>query len=142
MGDNAKTMKEWSNLELGKGYQARGVVRQRGAEPTTQKVVDYSKAPQPTVTPSPLDQPSQGPGESINKNPENINSDSEESRDSAKKHSKKQHKSSKSSHKSSKPSKKSSSSHKSSSKKKVRFNPLLQLLATRLSNTTRSFSNN
>jgi hypothetical protein len=107
MGDNARASWDWHNTEVGKGYQAKGVIRQPGSAPTM-KVIDQSQ---------PL---------SVDK--KQLDSSKNEIVHKVKKTKAKK---SKKSHK---------SSHSSSKLVKARFNPLVQLLATRLSNKTMSFS--
>jgi sRNA-binding protein len=43
MGDNARVDWDWHNKTVGEGYQARGVIRQRGVDVPDMKVIDYSK---------------------------------------------------------------------------------------------------
>lgn len=105
MGDNAKHSWEWHNNEVGKGYQARGVVRQPGMQIASAPVLDLSK---PQSSPE------------LNQN------------QSSKKESEKSKKDSKA--------KKSNDKIKKKKFGKPSFNPLLQLLATRLSDKTMSFS--
>lgn len=117
MGDNARQNKDWHNVEVGQGYQARGVIRQRTAPSTDLKIVDMSKASVPALI--------------SNKNDEDVTKDD-------KKDKKKKDKKKTSHHKSSKDKK-----HKKEDKAKktsFRFNPLLQLLASRLSDKTLSFT--
>ena len=127
MGDNAKQFKDWHNIEVGKGYQARGVVRQPGSAPSTapqpMKVLDFSKPVVQEASSEPRSEKGREGGEGERK-----------SEKKAKKYS--------SSHKSSKKEKKhKKSSSSSSSSKSHKFNPLLQLLATRLSDKTLTFTN-
>ena len=116
MGDNAKYTRDWHNVEVGQGYQARGVVRQPTAAPAAgMKIVDYSK-PDHVV---------------VNNNTESSHNHKKPSTE-IKSHSDKKDKK--------KDKKKKVSKSKSSSKSSFKFNPLLQLLATRLSDKTMSFS--
>ncbi len=117
MGDNAKKGWEWHNTVVGEGYQAKGVIRQRTAVEQKQiiAVVDLSKKEMSSEL------------ESLSKS------------DELRKEKKRKHEKESKEHK--KSSKKKSSKDKEA--KEVRgdpFNPLLQYLATRLSNKTMHFS--
>lgn len=116
MGDNARHAREWHNVEVGQGYQARGVVRQPGSQPTSQvKLLDLSKPQQSTT---------------VNTS-QSATSSAHDAKDKKKKE---KHKSASRHHKSSK------KKDKKAKKASFHFNPLLQLLATRLSDKTLSFN--
>lgn len=110
MGDNAKASWEWHNHEVGKGYQARGVIRQPGSSNSV-NVVDLSKPIAPTTKDSVPKQALDGKAK-------------KEGKERKEKEVKKSERSGKHSRMSA----------------KARFNPLLQLLATRLSDKTMSFT--
>lgn len=111
MGDNANHQWEWHNTTVGHGYQAKGVIRQR---------TGYE-------------------GESSSSSKViDLSKDSRLIDDKPEKKSKKDSK--KESKKDSKKSSKKHKHHSSKSSSKGKFNPLLQLLATRLSNKTLQFS--
>eukprot|EP01041_Mallomonas_annulata_P009956 gene9956-20700_t len=124
MGENANANWEWHNKEVGTGYQAKGVVRQRSAQPNEFKIVDLSCN---------VDKAEKRKHTEIHDNI--VESDkkakkSHNDKDSKKKKHKKDKKTDKKKDKKSK-------EHK---RERNDFNPLLQLLVTRLSNKTRSFS--
>ncbi len=112
MGDNAGKSWEWHNTEVGQGYQARGVIRQRSAVAEV-SIVDLSK-------------------------PQNVSDQNDKSEKSNKKEvdHRSKDKKDKKAHKSSS----SKTKVKKEKREKPSFNPLLQLLATRLSDKTMSFS--
>ncbi len=112
--------KDWHNWRVGEGYQARGVVRQRTGETEQKplKIIDMSK-PVPQV--------------------DSHEPTAESSAKSKVEKQKKPKKSLKSSSSSSKKYKNEKSSLKSKTIKSLPFNPLLQLFATRISDTTMTF---
>ena len=146
MGDNATASWGWHNTVIGEGYQAKGVVRQPGSNSV--KVLDLRKAEIQTSQTS--QQPVVPSSHSVTENDER----SKRKRDSkdksrSEKHEKKK-KEEKEDGKKEKKHKKKSSKKKNRSDKKSstasdvgvsdKFNPLLQYLATCISNRTRSFS--
>jgi hypothetical protein len=143
MGDNASANWAWHNTVVGQGYQAKGVVRQR--EATTVKVIDYRSA----IVNEPSD-PSPSAGLQIKeKDRKKLKKEKKESYTSEddKHHNKKSKKGEKASKekKEKKDNKKHSNStfrdkHVVKDVSKDEFNPLLQYLATTLSNKTRTFT--
>ncbi len=127
MGENAKKGWEWHNNVVGEGYQAKGVVRQRTAEVSSSsasKFIDLSKSTNIIVESDPQ-----------------IASkyDRNDDHKAAKKDKKRKHKDEKKSKKEKKD-KKRKHSKDDNDKTVGQFNPFLQLLASRLSNTTMHFS--
>lgn len=114
MGDNANKDWEWHNNEVGVGYAAPGVVRQRRTGYETSKIIDMSKATIISEQVSP-------------------NVDKSDTRSSKKKKHAKQDNKSKKKSKISK-----QSAH--SSPAGLSFNPFLQSFASQISDTTRHFS--
>lgn len=151
MGDNAKKTWEWHNVEVGKGFQSRGVVRQPQVQHKADKIIDLrgpiSTVELPAATES---EPAARRKRSADYSSSDHDSDSRngsDNEDSESKHKKsKKHKSPPepkgNRKKSSKSSKRRSSepSRTASVTQRRRFNPLLQLLASRLSDTTQSFT--
>ena len=114
MGENAKTEWEWHNNEVGVGYAARGVVRQRVTGYETSKIIDMSK-PAPTGEENIED--------FVVKEKSNATKINERDRDHAVK-------------------KKRKKDTEISTKKEAchTFNPFLQIFASQISDTTRHFS--
>lgn len=163
MGDNATKSWEWHNTEVGKGFQTRGVIRQPQANNASiSKIVDMrgpmNDDSQPTQASTIKRKQSTESSDSDNPSRSSTDSSDDDSDHSSKKKSYKKKRSksksksksksnSKHKSKSEKESKKSTKKNKKESKKaKVisetpasRFNPLLQLLASRLSDRTQSF---
>mmetsp|Transcript_31897 Transcript_31897/g.32517 ORF Transcript_31897/g.32517 Transcript_31897/m.32517 type:complete len:152 (+) Transcript_31897:132-587(+) len=144
MGDNANIQWEWHNHDVGKGYQARGVVRQPGVQASHAKLIDFRPDLSTKLEVNPSQEDDEN-GCSRKRKCESTNAhkvtdsgnDSIIHRKKQKKE-KKAEKSKKKKHKKMKQKK-----HKEvieSERELITFNPLLQLLATRLSNKTRSFS--
>lgn len=146
MGDNATASWGWHNTVVGEGYQAKGVVRQPG--PNSVKVLDLRKAEQ-LISQTNLQAVvsfSHLPKESEEKSKRNRdakdrsrNERHEKKRREEKEDGKKDKK-----HKKKSSKKKNRSDKESSSPNDVdvsdKFNPLLQYLASCISNRTRSFS--
>lgn len=124
MGDNANKDWEWHNTEVGVGYAAPGVVRQRKTECATSKIVDMSKSP----TADRENEESQAVSKSF-KRGQGISNQEEDNRKETGGSSKK--------NKRSKHSEKDKSKH---SPTPPGFNPFLQIFATQISDTTRHFS--
>jgi hypothetical protein len=116
MGDNANKNWEWHNNEVGGGYAAPGVVRQRQAGGDTGKIVDMTK---PVVA---------VPTDSESSKKQKKESSAEERREKSDRHKKKRKKN------------KDDSSRRSRATDSPGFNPLLQLFASQISDTTRHFS--
>jgi hypothetical protein len=144
MGDNANASWAWHNTVVGKGYQAKGVVRQRGTcqSPSAEKeykIVDMS-AP---AEQSDGDEPTRKKAKSDNRERERDGKKSKKSKkDKKERKNHKDKKDKKSKHK--KESKKgtrddcdSESSRGEKYAKTISFNPILQLLASRLIDQTR-----
>lgn len=148
MGDNATASWAWHNTVVGQGYQAKGVVRQPGSNPV--KVLDLrvSAQKEQTTAPTTTSKYEQGDVKEDMKKSKRKRKDVDESRDQngRKRKSKKVDKKEKKEKKHKK--KKSNSNDKSDrrdlcplvSNIRDNFNPLLQYLATCLSNRTRLFS--
>mmetsp|Transcript_33043 Transcript_33043/g.31481 ORF Transcript_33043/g.31481 Transcript_33043/m.31481 type:complete len:148 (+) Transcript_33043:141-584(+) len=143
MGENASANWAWHNTIVGQGYQAKGVVRQR--EATTLKVVDYRTAP----VNEPLDHTPSAELQIKEKDRKKLKKEKKESYTSEddKHHNKKSKKGEKATKE--KIEKKDHKKHSHSTLKdkhvvintvKDEFNPLLQYLATTLSNKTRTFT--
>lgn len=131
MGDNANANWAWKNTEIGVGYQAKGVIRQRTAEQP--KIKNMSVPSAPTSSSSAVIMSTIQPAEQKNELKKRHRDDSDKSDDGDGKKCKKE-----------KESKKSKKEHKKDhhhdTKEKDSFNPLLQCLAERLSNKTRLFT--
>ena len=117
MGDNANIDRQWHNHEVGKGYQAPGVVRQRNVSNQMIKVIDM-------------------------RNPQELKQKEDEIEPKKKMARKEELKSEKKEKKIKKErtTKKEKMEKKSKKHKHAEFNPFLQVLACRLSNTTREFT--
>ena len=162
MGDNAKVNWGWHNNEVGHGYQAKHVIRQPGVKSNqTIKIIDKSV---PSIASVPSKPEEQCSTNSKDKKDPKKDSKKEKKKDSKKekkkthkkKHNRKEHSESDSDQSSDDYSDDSDSRDKKSSKKKKEskkrrrdgddesrssnFNPLLQLLASRLSNKTMKFT--
>lgn len=144
MGDNATASWAWHNTIVGQGYQAKGVVRQPGSNPV--KVLDLrllATKEQAVATPSEAKSEDAKKSKKKRKERDNSRDDKEDRKKKSKKSDRKETK-----EKKNKKKKKSSSKDKSGerdpcplvSKTRDNFNPLLQYLATCLSNRTRVFS--
>eukprot|EP01035_Chromulina_nebulosa_P020609 gene20609-26721_t len=130
MGENARVDWEWHNNEIGRGYQAKGVIRQPGQLNTSiVNIIDKTKL--------------------VNiKSDKNTNND-DDSSDTNHIHHKKHKKNIKKS-KNSKDKKKDKRKDKKKDKKKEKdksntndlqdFNPILQFFASRISDSTREFT--
>ena len=129
MGDNANANWSWKNTEIGVGYQAKGVIRQRTAEQP--KIKNMSVAPAPTSS-SAATMSAIQPVEKKNEVKKRHRDDSDNTAVDGKKQKK------------DKESKKSKKEHKKDHHRDIRekdsFNPVLQCLAERLSNKTRLFT--
>lgn len=112
MGDNATKSWEWHNNIVGKGYQARGVIRQPGRNDRTElNIVDMSKPVEESHT-------------NLAQSTDKIQSESPKEKD--KKSSKKKRR-------------READSDDGVLLQNSNFNPLLQVLAKRLSNKTMEF---
>ena len=130
MGDNANANWAWKNTEIGVGYQAKGVIRQRTAEQPKIKNMSVPAAP---TSSSAVTMSTMQPAEQKNEVKKRHRDDSDNSDDDGKKRKKdKESKKSKKEHK--------NEHHRADTKEKDSFNPLLQCLAERLSNKTRLFT--
>ena len=131
MGDNANANWAWKNTEIGVGYQAKGVIRQRTAEQPKIKNMSVAPAAAPTSSSAaPLS--AIQPAEKKNEVKKRHRDDSDNTDDDGKKRKKdKESKKSKKEHK---------KDHHRDTREKDSFNPLLQCLAERLSNKTRLFT--
>jgi hypothetical protein len=147
MGDNANVDWEWKNTVVGEGYQARGVIRQPKVSSEKVKIMNMSLPPAEIVNSSKVEK-------TVDKRARS-DSDDEDHRSPRKKSKKKDKKDEKKAKKERKQEKKKSKKKKSSSSHRDKnrdddsnrgflngagFNPLLQYLATSLSNKTRCFT--
>lgn len=143
MGDNASANWAWHNTIVGQGYQAKGVVRQR--EATTVKVIDFTSAASSEPSYPPDASTDLQVKEKDRKKTKKERKESHTSEDDQH-HSKRIKKAEKTSKE--KREKKNHKKHSHSTLKDKRvidtsideFNPLLQYLATSLSNKTRKFT--
>jgi negative regulator of genetic competence, sporulation and motility len=128
-----KKREEWSNWNVGEGYQAKGVIRQKNAS-SSNKIVDM------TVAPASFEGSNKDSDDEKRKQAE---SRSASDRDHGKKD-KKEKKEKKDKKPSSKEKKRKRDKDDEGSRKSTKscFNPLLQFFATRLSDTTLSFQKN
>lgn len=120
MGENANVKWDWHNDEVGKGYQARGVIRQPSLLQSHHKTLDLSLVSDSISRKRTASDPEASAKSS------NEDKKRKKDRKMEKKHKKKK-----------------SSSHEHLDRNpgnRNTFNPLLQLLASHLSNTTLSFS--
>lgn len=140
MGDNANVDWAWKNTIVGEGYQAKGVIRQRTAQSSQVKVVNMSAVPasKSSAAPAPALAPAPAP---VQRSEDRTKRDRDEAGahrgDKKRKKDNKdssRHKKSKKDHKESKHDRDRAGSERDS------FNPLLQCLASRLSNKTRIFT--
>ena len=129
MGDNANQIRDWHNQEVGRGYQSAGVVRQRGPVAEVGKILDM-----------------RGPVSEETDSSEECGSDKELAKKKARKEGKKEKKKKDSKkerkERKEKKIKKSKKEKKKENSEDSTFNPFLQVLATRISNTTREFTIN
>ena len=115
--------KSWVNTAVGSGYQASGVVRQRKLEPAAVKILDMR---------GPQTEPGQQQAEGVRKR----KADEEKHRDSQQNDKKKRKEKKKKKH-----NKRSKKDDEESASLRARgFNPLLQLLASRISARPREFT--
>jgi hypothetical protein len=123
MGDNANFKRDWHNTVIGEGYQAKGVIRQPQLESSSNRIVDYSNKKLKV-------------NENVEKSDDNqinnlnnwtVQRENKKLKSEKKKKLKKEKKGKK-------------SKDKNDKKAHDSFNPLLQFLATRLSNKTLHFS--
>ena len=144
---------EWHNNEVGVGYQAKGVIRQRTAQVEKHTTIIDMSRPIAITAVEPLDreQDRKRKSKDAERKPKKSK---KEKRQKHKKNKKEKHKqrdrsdssdSSDSSSSGQKRRKKDKKSGKEGRRDKAEqvvsgFNPLLQLFATRISNTTREFS--
>jgi len=166
MGDNAKQEWSWHNNEIGQGYQAKGVVRQKHhGDNLPMKVIDMSVSVSSNSNSNSKKRLYDNDDDDNNEEDDNNKKKKHKSKshkkqskkEKSKKHSKKHKK-----EKSKKGHKKEKGDHNDKDDNRCNFNPLLQLLgillynlflfkniifiiiiifiATRLSNTTRHFS--
>ena len=128
MGDNAKQDWDWHNKEVNQGYQARGVVRQGGPRTDSGigKVIDMRGPSAALAVPAESDDEERKPKKSRKESKKDTKEKRKREKDEKKRHkkSKKHHKDKKS----------------DGGDKEGAFNPFLQALAGRISNTTREFS--
>ena len=128
MGDNAAVPQAWHNTVVGKGYQARGVVRQAGSSGPPIDIKDM------TIQTLHTDSNSKDTKDAFIEN-EKRSKKTKKSESLSKKHHKKDVK--KASRK-----EREKKTAKSEKKKKKLFNPYVQQLALLLSDTTRVFKVN
>ena len=150
MGDNATASWAWHNTIVGQGYQAKGVVRQPGSNPVKALDLRVSGQREQTIastTTSKCEQIGVREDPKKSKRKSREMDESGDHKDGRKKKSKRDDKKEKKEQKQKK--KKSNSKDKSDRRDlcpldKIRdnFNPLLQYLATCLSNRTRLFTLN
>ena len=147
MGDNANVDWAWKNTIVGEGYQAKGVIRQRTAQSCQVKVVNMSAvpaskssaAPAPAPTTATAPAPVQRSEDRTKRDRDDLDDEAgahrgDKKRKKDNKDSSSKHKKSKKDHKGSKHDRDRAGSERDS------FNPLLQCLASRLSNKTRIFT--
>ena len=130
MGDNASQIRDWHNQEVGRGYQSAGVVRQRGPAAEVGKILDMRRP----VSEETDSSEERGSDKELAKK----KARKEDKKEKKKKDSKKERKE----RKEKKIKKKSKKDKKRENSEDSTFNPFLQVLATRISNTTREFTIN
>ena len=119
MGDNANIQKAWHNTEVGKGYASSGVVRQGAVDYDLGRVVDMRGPPREATD--------DGPALKKFKSEKQDKKDKKKLKRQRKKEERKK-------------AKKDKKDKDKDRKKEGHFYPFLQLLASRISNTTREFT--
>tara|TARA_A100001035_G_C27626459_1_gene427915 strand:- start:13 stop:408 length:396 start_codon:yes stop_codon:yes gene_type:complete len=128
MGDNANVKQEWHNTVVGEGYAARGMVRQSAVSYDLGIVVDMR---------GPASEAEEGPALKKRKSEKNEKKEKKEKKKKKEKKGKKEKKDNEKKDKEKKDDKR-----RRKKDKKSHFYPFLQLLASRISNTTREFTLN